>query len=167
MTNFVKWLCDIRHHACQYLKVASNRMKACYLCLDNSDRFQEGDQVWLYCPTWTRGKSPTLQPSWERNYEVVIWINGVVYRTHWHPRVKMTYVDILAPWGGSTVTGAEWGAGRGIAWLVRTFHFIKILRFAPPRSFQRQMEAVGAYAGTRKFPKCGMYIIVAKKHEES
>lgn len=48
--------CDIHHYACQYLKKASNRMKVCYVCLANSGGFQQGDQVWLYCPTWTRGK---------------------------------------------------------------------------------------------------------------
>jgi len=36
--------------------------KAHYGRLPNSARFQEGDQVWLYRPTRTRGKSPKLQP---------------------------------------------------------------------------------------------------------
>jgi hypothetical protein len=49
---------DNHHHNRQHLKVASDRMKARCDRLANSPGFQEGDKVWLYRPTRTRGKSP-------------------------------------------------------------------------------------------------------------
>jgi hypothetical protein len=61
------------------MKVASDRMKAPYDCLANSVGFQEGDQVWLCCPTQTRGNSPKLQLSYVGPYKVIAWINGMVY----------------------------------------------------------------------------------------
>jgi hypothetical protein len=45
---------------CQHLKLASNQMKTCYDILANCTGYQEGDNVWLYCPTHTKGKSPKL-----------------------------------------------------------------------------------------------------------
>jgi hypothetical protein len=65
--------------------------------------FQEGDQVWLYCPM-TRGKSSKLQPSWEGQNKVITWINDMVYRIQWHPRAKITVVNLdrLAPYLGAT-----------------------------------------------------------------
>ena len=47
----VEQLHDINHFACQHLKVASDRMKACFEQLANSACFQVGDRVWLYCRT--------------------------------------------------------------------------------------------------------------------
>jgi hypothetical protein len=38
---------DIHHYARQHLKVASDRMKARYDRLGNSEGFQEGDKLWL------------------------------------------------------------------------------------------------------------------------
>jgi hypothetical protein len=74
----------------QHLKQASNRTKAHYDCLASSTGFQESDQVWPYCPTWIKGKSPTLQPSWDGPYWVVTQINDVVYRIQQH--------GSLVPW---------------------------------------------------------------------
>jgi hypothetical protein len=69
VTNYVvdheDQLYDIHHFARQHLKVASNRMKAHFDHLANPTGFKKGDKVWLYCLTWTRRKSPKLQPSWE------------------------------------------------------------------------------------------------------
>jgi len=51
----------IHHLAHEHLKLTSDQMKACYNQLANSAGFQERDSVWLYCPTWKRGRSPKLQ----------------------------------------------------------------------------------------------------------
>jgi hypothetical protein len=59
--DLVKWPCDIHHLARQHLKVTSDQMKARYKQLANSAGFQEGDTVWLYCPTQKKGRSPKLQ----------------------------------------------------------------------------------------------------------
>jgi hypothetical protein len=48
-----------------FFNLASDRMKARYNHLANAAGFQEGDQVWLYFPTGTRGKSSKIQPSCE------------------------------------------------------------------------------------------------------
>jgi hypothetical protein len=58
--DLVHRLHDIRHYAPQHFKVASDRMKARYDRLANSTGFQEGNKVWLYRPTRTRGRPPTL-----------------------------------------------------------------------------------------------------------
>jgi hypothetical protein len=55
--DLVERLHDIHHNARRYLKVASDRMKACYNRLASSAGFHEDDQVWLYRPTRSRGKS--------------------------------------------------------------------------------------------------------------
>jgi hypothetical protein len=55
-------------------------MKACFDCLANLARFQEGYQVWLYHPIRTRRKSPKLGTSWEDPYKVVTQISDVIYR---------------------------------------------------------------------------------------
>jgi hypothetical protein len=77
-------------------------MKACYDQLANLAGFQEGDRVWLYCPTWKRGKSPKLQTCWEGPY-IITWIN-VTYRIQWHLRAKtmVIHLDRLAPYVGAT-----------------------------------------------------------------
>jgi hypothetical protein len=56
----------------------SDRMKARYDLPANSAGFQEGDQVWLYRPIRTRGKSPEFQPSWESPHKMITRINDVV-----------------------------------------------------------------------------------------
>jgi hypothetical protein len=66
------------HYARRHLKVASDRMKAGYDRLANSAGFQEGDQVWLYRLTRTRGRSPKLQSGWGP-YKVISRINDGVY----------------------------------------------------------------------------------------
>jgi hypothetical protein len=88
----------------QHLKVASDRMKACYDHLANTTGFQERDQVWLYCPTWIIKKQMKLQTSWESPYQVVTWINDLVYRIQCHFGVKMIMVllDRLVPYTGAT-----------------------------------------------------------------
>jgi hypothetical protein len=49
--------------------------------------FQEEDQVWLNCQTWTTGKSPKLLPCWLGPCNVVTQINSVLYMIQCHPRV--------------------------------------------------------------------------------
>jgi hypothetical protein len=95
---------DIHHYTRQHLKLASDRMKVRYDRLANSAGFKEGDRVWLYRPTRTRGKSPKLQSSWEGPYKVINRINDVVYRIQRHPRAKMVvaHLDRLAPYLGAT-----------------------------------------------------------------
>jgi hypothetical protein len=90
---------DTHHYARRHLRVASDRMKACYDRLANSAGFQEGDRVWLYRPTRTRGRSPKLQSAWEGPYKVINRINDVVYRIQRHPRSRMmvVHLDRLAP----------------------------------------------------------------------
>jgi hypothetical protein len=51
MADLLEWLYDIHHYACQYMKVANDRMKICCDCLGSSAGFQEGEQVWLNHPT--------------------------------------------------------------------------------------------------------------------
>jgi hypothetical protein len=95
---------------------ASVRMKASYDRLASSVGFQEGDQVWLYRPTWKRGKSSELPSCWERPYNVIACINVMVYHIQRFPRAKMlaVHLDRLAPnlratrdeypWGRSSIT---------------------------------------------------------------
>jgi Integrase core domain. len=58
--DLVKWLYNIHHFAHQHLKMASDQMKA-HNQLANLAGLQEGDRVWLYHPTWKRGRSQKLQ----------------------------------------------------------------------------------------------------------
>jgi hypothetical protein len=60
---------DIHHYKCQHLKVACDRMKACYGCLANYAEFQEGDKVWLCYLTWTTQTSPYIQSACVRSTE--------------------------------------------------------------------------------------------------
>jgi hypothetical protein len=69
-------------------------MKTRYDKLANSAGYQEGDRVWLYRPTRTKGKSPKLQSSWEDPYKVVTRINNVVYRIKKNPRSRMMVVHL-------------------------------------------------------------------------
>jgi hypothetical protein len=75
--------------------VASDRMKARYDRQANSAEFQEGDQVWLYRTTRTRGKLPKLQSAWEGPYNVITRINYVVYLIQRHPRARMMVCYVL------------------------------------------------------------------------
>jgi hypothetical protein len=59
-SDLVERLHDTHQYARRNLKVASDRMKARYDRLANSAGFQEGDCVWLYRQTRTRGRSPKL-----------------------------------------------------------------------------------------------------------
>jgi hypothetical protein len=65
VADLVDHLHDIHNYACRHLKLASAQMKTWYDKLANSTGYQEGDRVWLYCPTHTKGKSPKLESSWE------------------------------------------------------------------------------------------------------
>jgi hypothetical protein len=69
-TDLMDWSHDIHSYTHQHLKLASNRIKTSYDHLANSAGYQEGDQLWLYHPTCTKGESPMLQPSWESPYRV-------------------------------------------------------------------------------------------------
>jgi hypothetical protein len=99
VADLVERLHDTHHYARRHLRVASDR----YDRLANSSGFQEGDRVWLYRPTRTRGKSPKLQSAWEGPYKVITRINDVVYRILRHPRSRMmvVHLDRLAPYLGA------------------------------------------------------------------
>jgi hypothetical protein len=95
---------DTHHYARPYLRVASDRMKVRYDSLANSAGFQDGDRVWLYRPTRTRGRSPKLQSAWKGPYKVITGINDDVYRIQRHPRSRMmvVHLDRLPPYLGAT-----------------------------------------------------------------
>jgi hypothetical protein len=78
-------------------------MKTRYDKLANSTGYQEGDRVWLYHPTHTKGKLPKLQSSWESPYKIVTQINDVVYRIQKNPRSKMmaVHLDQFASYQGA------------------------------------------------------------------
>jgi hypothetical protein len=103
VADLVERLHDTHHYARRHLRVASDRMKARYNRLANSAGFQEGDRVWLYRPTRSRGRSPKLQSAWEGPYKVITWINDVVYRIQRHPwsRMMVIHLDRLAPYLGA------------------------------------------------------------------
>jgi hypothetical protein len=92
--EIVDHLHDIQQYARRNLKLARDRMKTRYDKLANSAGYQEGDKVWLYRPTCTKGKSPKLQSSWEGPYKVVNRINDVVYRIQKNPRSRMMVVHL-------------------------------------------------------------------------
>jgi hypothetical protein len=76
--GYLNHLHDIHVNGRQHLKLASDRMKNRYDELANSAGYHEGDRVWLYRQTSTKGKSPKLQSSWEGPYKVITRINDVV-----------------------------------------------------------------------------------------
>jgi hypothetical protein len=96
-------LYDIHNYAHQHQKLASDRMKTRYDKLANCGGYHEGDEVWFFRPTHTKGKSPELQSSWEGPYKVVTHINDVVYRIQRNPRSRMMVVqlDWLAHYQGT------------------------------------------------------------------
>jgi hypothetical protein len=83
--NLVHHLHDIHNYARQHLQLASNRMKTRYDKLANCAGYQEGDRVWLYRPTRTKGRSPKLQSSLEGPYKIIKRINDMVYRIQRNP----------------------------------------------------------------------------------
>jgi hypothetical protein len=103
VADLVERLHDTHHYARRHLRVASDRMKVRYDRLSNSAGFQEGDRVWLYRPTRTKGRPPNLQAAWEGPYKVITRINDV-YRIQRHPRSRMmvVHLDRLAPYLGAT-----------------------------------------------------------------
>jgi hypothetical protein len=68
----------IHNYARQHLKLASDRMKTRYKRAAYCSGYHEGDNMWLYRPTHTKGKSPKLQSPWEGPYTIVARINDVV-----------------------------------------------------------------------------------------
>jgi hypothetical protein len=92
--DLVDHLHDTHNYALQHLKLSSDRMKTLYDKLANCAGYHEGDSVWLYRPTRTKGKSPKLQSSWEGPYKVVTRINDVVYRIQRNPRSRMIVVHL-------------------------------------------------------------------------
>jgi hypothetical protein len=74
-------------------------MKTRYDKLPNSAGYLEGERVWRYRPTHTKGKSHKLQSSWEGPYKVVTRINDVVYRIQGNPRLRLmvVHLDWVAP----------------------------------------------------------------------
>jgi hypothetical protein len=85
---------DIHNYARQVLKMASDGMITRYDRLANCVGYHEGDEVWLYRPTLTKGKSPKLQSSREGPYKVATWINVVVYRFQRNPRSRLMVVHL-------------------------------------------------------------------------
>jgi hypothetical protein len=94
---------NIHNYARQHLKLASAWMKTWYDKLANSAGYQDGDRVWLYCPTRMKGKSPKHQFSWKSPYKVVTQINDVVYRMQRNPgsRMMVVHLDWLACYQGA------------------------------------------------------------------
>jgi hypothetical protein len=99
MADLVDHLHNIHNYAHQHLKLASDQMKTRYDKLANCAGYHEGDRMWLYHPTWTKGNFPKLQSSWDDTYKVITWINDVVYRIQRNPRSRMmvVHLDRLAP----------------------------------------------------------------------
>jgi hypothetical protein len=100
----VDHLNNIHRYARQHLKMASDWMKTRYDKLANSAGYQQGDRVWLYRPTRTKGKSPKLQSSWEGPYKLVTRINDVVYRIQKNPRTISQLIRV--PLGTSALKEA-------------------------------------------------------------
>jgi hypothetical protein len=102
--DLVDRLHNIQNYAHQHLKLAGDRMKTRYNRLANCVGYHEGDNVWLFRPTRTKGKSPKLQSPSEGPYRLVTWMNDVVYRIQQNPRSRMmaVHLDCLAPYQGTT-----------------------------------------------------------------
>jgi hypothetical protein len=103
VADLVDHLHDIHNYAPQHLKLASDWMKTWYDKLASSAGYHECNRVWLYHPTRTKGKSPTLQSWWEGPYRVVTRINDVVYRIRRNPTMRMMvlHLEQLAPYQGA------------------------------------------------------------------
>jgi hypothetical protein len=111
-----EWLYHVYYYARPHLKVASSSMKAHNNCLANSVGFHEGDRIWLYCLTQTRGKLAKLQLTWEGPYKVSSGSSiNTGWRWWWCTWTSWCH-NLLAtlnmqPWGGRCVAGLnkEWG----------------------------------------------------------
>lgn len=68
----------------------------------NRAGYHDGDRVWLYRPTCTKGKSPKLQYPWKGPCKVITRINDVLYKIQRNPRSRMmmVHLDQLAPFQG-------------------------------------------------------------------
>jgi hypothetical protein len=101
--DLVDHVYDIHNYTRQHQKLAGNRMKTRYDKLANSADYQEGERVWLYRPTHTKGKSQNFQSLWEGPYKILTRITDVVYRIQKHPRSRMrvVHLDRLAPYQGA------------------------------------------------------------------
>jgi hypothetical protein len=101
--NWVDHLRDIYNYVRQHVRLARNSMKPRYEKLTNGGGYQEGERVWLYRPTRTKGKSSKLQSSWAGPYKVITRINDVVYRIQRKPisRMMVLHLDRLAPYSGA------------------------------------------------------------------
>jgi hypothetical protein len=95
-------------------------MKTRYDKLANSAGFQDGDRVWLYRPTRTKGKSPKLQSSWEGPDRIVTRINDVVYRIQRNSRLRMMVVHLerLAPYQGASRDERTDGGSESSGWRI-------------------------------------------------
>ncbi|KAJ8935232.1 hypothetical protein NQ318_017869, partial [Aromia moschata] len=100
---------DIHERVRSSIQGASDHMKETYDINANDERYQPGNQVWLYNPQRRRGLSPKLQSSRDGLYEVVTRINDVVYRIQKLPRGKprMVHFNRLAPFAGNNDEQAE------------------------------------------------------------
>jgi hypothetical protein len=89
-----------------------NRWKLSTIKLANSTGYQEGDRVWLYRPTRTKGKSPKRQSSWEGPCKLVTRITDVVCRIQKNPRSRMmvVHLDWLATYQGAAQDERTWGS---------------------------------------------------------
>jgi hypothetical protein len=85
------------NYALQRLKLGGVHVKTRYDRLANSAGYNEGDDVWLYRPTRTKGKSPKLQSPWEGPSRVVTRINDVVYRIQQNrrSRIMVVHLDLI------------------------------------------------------------------------
>lgn len=83
-----------RRYSRQQFKVASGKIKDRYDSLAKDTGFQEEDNVWLYRPTGTRGKSPKLQPSWKGSCKTITRITYVVRRIQRHLNTRWWFACI-------------------------------------------------------------------------
>jgi hypothetical protein len=118
--NLVDHLQDNHNYARQRLKLASDRVKSRHDGLANCACYHEGDAVWLYRRTRTKGKSLKLQPLWEGPYRVVTGINVAVYRIQRNSRSRRMVVqlDRLAPYQGTARDERLQGGSSGSSWRV-------------------------------------------------
>lgn len=84
--NLVDHLDNIHDYVRQHLKLTSDRKKTRYDRLASCTGYFEGNEVWFYRPTLTKGESSKRQSSLECPYNVVTQINDVVYKSQRKPR---------------------------------------------------------------------------------
>jgi hypothetical protein len=92
MRDIMKPFHHMNHYAPQRLKMASDRMNACYSRLFNSAGSRKETKFWLYHPTRITGKLLKVQPTCEVPYKLMAQFNNVVYRIEHQPRPKMMVV---------------------------------------------------------------------------